>query len=261
LEIIVIIQQQISTTVQAVQAIRNGKQLAEDMPLVEESRQFAEAWQHYRQASAGPHEYLLYPKLLQRLNPLAGQVVLDAGCGEGSFLSHLLRQKPSQLLACDINPELLNIVRSRYGHQVDLFQQDLSTPLKLSSNTCDKLLSSCVLMHLDQTGLRHVAHEFARVLRPSGEAVISVVHYKWAQQMYTLAETTDGTLATCKHKGSVSFTEWYRPGNVLKRAFEQAGFNLLHREDVIIPANAPLPERYRSQAGSPLFELFHLVKR
>jgi ubiquinone/menaquinone biosynthesis C-methylase UbiE len=226
---------------------------------IEKTLDFATAWLEYREKSEAAHEIVLYPRLLQKLGSIKNQVVMDAGCGNGIFINELLKQQPSHIIGFDINEFLINQAQLQFPAQVKLFQHDLAELLPLDNNVCDKLVNSCVLMHLDNPALIFAASEFARVVRPGGEVVVSVVHHKWASRMYDLQEDDNGTLVTRKCKSNVEFVEYYRSGDFLESIFQSVGFQIMEREDVIIPHNSQLPHRYNDNAGFPLFEVFHLL--
>lgn len=246
-------------SVSILEAVSTSVAVAEDV--IERTPEFATAWLRYREESAGPHEIVLYPRLLQKLGIIKDQVIIDAGCGDGTFLRELLKHEPSHIIGFDINQSLINEASLRFGGRVELFQHDLASTLPLGKNICNKLVSSCVLMHLDNPEVIVAASEFARVVQPGGEVVVCVVHHQWASLMYDLQKDEDGVFRVCKCKNGVEFVEFYRSGDFFESVFRDVGFEIIGREDVNIPHNVQLPSRYSNKAGYPLFEIFHLSNK
>jgi SAM-dependent methyltransferase len=133
------------------------------------------AEQHLSQVFEGPfNEYYERPVMHALLGDVAGQRVLDAGCGPGDYAAWLVAHG-AQVLAFDSSPAMVQIARERMGKRAEIRQADLNEPLSFIE-TCswDTVLCSLVLDYLE--GWDRPFNEFNRVLRPSGRVIFSVHH-------------------------------------------------------------------------------------
>ena len=114
--------------------------------------------------------------------PLARQVLLDAGCGTGQYSKALLSQV-AKIEALDINANMLCHAREKFG-QADLtqkisFHESAISTIPLADNAVDSVIINQVLHHLSDSAAndwrahRTVFAELARVLRPGGAIVIN----------------------------------------------------------------------------------------
>jgi SAM-dependent methyltransferase len=96
---------------------------------------------------------------------------LDAACGTGRFADHLA-QRGHRVIGVDGSPEMLEVARRRVpsGHFL-LGQLD---DLPVADDSVDVVTCGLALSHVRD--LVPVLAEFARVLRPGGDLVISDVH-------------------------------------------------------------------------------------
>ena len=106
--------------------------------------------------------------MLALLPDVSGQVVLDAGCGTGRYLE-LLKSRRARAIGIDRSESML----SRVTRPATLIRGDLyAVPLDVSS--VDAVV--CALALGDVADLALAIAEFARVLRPGGLLLYSVVH-------------------------------------------------------------------------------------
>jgi SAM-dependent methyltransferase len=106
-----------------------------------------------------------------------GLAVLDAGCGVGKFNSII--KHADFLLGVDFSWE--GLVRFQKPNQVrtGLIQGDV-TEMPIQDNAFDLALSLQVLSHLPTSDLRaKLLSELARVLKPDGRLIITVMHYSF----------------------------------------------------------------------------------
>ena len=105
-------------------------------------------------------------------------MVLDLGCGNGKYLSHVKEDGRLCLLGCDRSVELLSICREK-GQEVALVD-GLFLPYR--SVCFDAVISIAVVHHLSTNALRRrFLHHLIRVLRSGGSALITV----WAMEKDT----------------------------------------------------------------------------
>ena len=148
-------------------------------------------------------------KLLRRFLAtldVAGQRVLELGCGPGGNLLEGARRAPASLVGIDISASMLALARKNLeGCAVELKKTD-GRRLPLEDQTIDLALTVTVLQHnVDPAGLRRVIAELCRV--SAGRIVI-------------MEDTGDMISAP---KGS----SWImRPVGVYEAEFERHGFHL-----------------------------------
>jgi ubiquinone/menaquinone biosynthesis C-methylase UbiE len=101
------------------------------------------------------------------------QVVVDIGCGTGRHWGHLLARRPRVLHGVDSSPEMLARLRARYpgatlhlrtGKRLDEF----------SDTSVDLVVSTLMLGHVRE--VEDELREWARLLRPGGEIIVTDFH-------------------------------------------------------------------------------------
>ncbi len=112
--------------------------------------------------------------------PLDQAVVLDAGCGTGSYSDALLRYV-GRIEAVDMNPGMLEVAARKLKWAGDriAFHSSRIDELPFGDATFDGVMINQVLHHLPDDpskgfpAHRRVFQEFARVLKPGGTLTIS----------------------------------------------------------------------------------------
>lgn len=201
------------------------------------------------------------PASLALLGDVAGQRVLDAGCGAGSHAAELIRRGAS-VTGLDKSPGMLAIARQRLGSSVPLHEADLAEPLPFASASFDAVLASLVMHYLQDWG--PTLTEFRRVLVPGGCLVISTHHPFMDHQVADGTDyfaTYDFTEEWTKGGQTVLMRFWHRPLHAMTDAFKAAGFAL----DVIAEpqpdpaAESLFPSVYDDLRTSPRFLFFRLT--
>jgi ubiquinone/menaquinone biosynthesis C-methylase UbiE len=98
-----------------------------------------------------------------------GARVADIGAGTGTFAIALAAARPDlDLVAVDGDPRALEIARAKDGAAAVGWKQALAGELPLADGSCDRVVLSLLLHHLDADGKRAALAECRRVLRPQG---------------------------------------------------------------------------------------------
>jgi SAM-dependent methyltransferase len=100
-------------------------------------------------------------------------VALDAACGTGRFAGFLSR-RGHRVIGVDSSPDMLAYARRRVPDGE--FRVGELDRLPLPSDSVDVIVCALALVHVPR--LEPVLAEFARVLRPGGDLVISDVHHE-----------------------------------------------------------------------------------
>jgi ubiquinone/menaquinone biosynthesis C-methylase UbiE len=110
--------------------------------------------------------------LIDQAAPIAGQRILDLGCGTGTLAIELKRRQPgAAVVGLDADPEVLERARAkaeRAGMELEL-TEGFSTALPYEDESFDLVLSTLFFHHLDPAPKRQTVHEIARVLRRGGQ--------------------------------------------------------------------------------------------
>ena len=165
------------------------------------------------------HDFRL--KLIRRYIP-SGRI-LDAGCGFGEWVSYLA-QVGYAAEGLDYSPELIARLNATYPQ--NRWTQGTTQRMPYPEASFDGLISWGVIEH-DQQGPAAQLREFARVLKPSGAAVITVP-----------ADTRRMRNASqLQFSGSGSFFQYFMTHAELQSACESAGLRIAALGD--IPENVP----------------------
>ena len=105
---------------------------------------------------------------LDALEPLAGKVLLDAGCGSGLALS-IAAERGAQTIGVDAAPGMLEITKRRVP-SAELHVGDLES-LPLADHSCDVVVAFNSLQFAESP-MRALA-EFRRVVKPEGDVTIA----------------------------------------------------------------------------------------
>lgn len=120
--------------------------------------------------------YVIDPALFEILGDVRGLRVLDAGCGNG-YLSRLLAKAGAKVDAMDISRRFIEIAEAQErGEPLGVTYRkgsivDLSA---FADGRFDLVVSNLVLQ--DVKGYERALREIARVLKPGGRLVFSLVH-------------------------------------------------------------------------------------
>ena len=153
-------------------------------------------------------------KLLQRqIRSLAGETVLDVGCGTGRLAPLLHKRQVAQLIGIDISEKMLAQARKRGGYN-ELIHHMLPDELPFTWDTFDAILCSLVLVHIQERSLAFVCEEFFRVLKPGGTLYLTNLY----QKRPPVLEAGD--------KKFVILSYLHRDGAILGH-LEEAGFQIL----------------------------------
>ena len=130
--------------------------------------------------------------MLQLLPSMTGLSALDAGCGSGRYLQ-LLADRGARVVGVDQSEEMLRRAK-RIGTTL---RGDLAA-LPIRSESLDVVVSGLALG--DIADLDSTIREFARVLKPGGSLVYSVVHPRGRDEGWQRTfETPQGTFAVDSH--------------------------------------------------------------
>ena len=113
------------------------------------------------------------PVVAEYLSGREPGVALDAACGTGRF-AELLARRGHRVIGVDSSPDMLAHARRRVPDGE--FHVGVLDRLPLPDDCVDVIVCALALVHVPR--LQPVLAEFARVLRPGGDLVISDIHHE-----------------------------------------------------------------------------------
>jgi ubiquinone/menaquinone biosynthesis C-methylase UbiE len=157
-------------------------------------------------------------------------VALDAACGTGRF-AELLAQRGHRVVGVDSSPGMLARARRRVPDgEFHLGELDR---LPLSDESVDVIVCALALVHVPR--LEPVLAEFARVLRPGGDLVISDIHHELV---------TRGSVITARGPAGepcIAATYRHRLGDYLRPALSLGLLVKACAEPTVTRKEGPLP--------------------
>ena len=125
------------------------------------------------------HREIIVPETLRLLDPVAGQRIIDVGCGNGNF-SRRLAGFGLRVEAFDFSPRMIARARERSADTPDnptyrvVDATDPQMLRELGARTFDSAVSNMCLM--DMSDLCPLAAALGSALKTSGSFVFSVMH-------------------------------------------------------------------------------------
>lgn len=127
--------------------------------------------EHFAQTRA--HAWPDVERFIETETGTTTSLALDLGCGNGRH-AELLAPRAETVVCADLSRSVLETARDRTGDRVELLQTD-AADLPLCSERVDIAVYIAALHHLPKRALRiRSLDELARVLTPSGRALVSV---------------------------------------------------------------------------------------
>lgn len=202
--------------------------------------------------------YYERPASLALLGDVAGQRVLDAGCGPGLHAAELVA-RGATVTGLDSSAGLLAEARRVLGSHADLHVADLAEPLPLPDNTFDAVLGSLVMHYIEDWV--PTLREFHRVLVPGGRFVMSTHHPAMDHPLSgrdNYFETYEWSEVWQRGGRDVTMRFWHRPLHAMTDALTAGGFQLdVLSEPQPVPAAKELfPDDWRVLSTAPRFLFF-----
>jgi ubiquinone/menaquinone biosynthesis C-methylase UbiE len=114
----------------------------------------------------------MFGRLLQRLD-LRGKRVIDVGCGTGRHWRSILAREPAELVGYDVSAGMLAELRRKYPRAI-VHQSGADRLTHARDRDCDVVISTLTLCHVP--ALEDAVEEWARVLRPGGDVLLTDFH-------------------------------------------------------------------------------------
>jgi SAM-dependent methyltransferase len=161
-----------------------------------------------------------WPRVLDAVPLVPGQLVLDLGCGVGDPAA-LLARRGARVVAVDADEELLREARSRRLEGVDFRRCDLSA-LPDPGVVADGIWCSLVPAYFPDLGAALAS--WTRPLRPGGWIALTEIDDLWAHE--PLLARTRALLDAYAEEALAAKRYDFRMGRKLRGHLEQAGFTV-----------------------------------
>jgi SAM-dependent methyltransferase len=134
------------------------------------------AFDRYTSSEDSFSENIERPVIESLLGDLRGASALDLGCGSGVYATRLAA-RGAHVVGVDLSAAMIDLARERaraQGAALDWLVADISRPLPFADAQFDLLFTATVLHYVED--LSAVMREVARLLRPRGRLIASLLH-------------------------------------------------------------------------------------
>lgn len=165
------------------------------------AEQVRKGWDVYR-------EYWNNPAFLDFIGDLAGQTVLDAGCGEG-YNTRILARRGARMTGSDISARMIELARIEERREPLGIRYEVASFSDLAGfgeASFEAAVSFMALM--DGPDFEGAAHELFRVLRPGGTLAFSIIHPCFMTRGFGWVEDEQGRARHLTVAGYFDDTPW-----------------------------------------------------
>ena len=117
--------------------------------------------------------------ILKELHIRPGQIILDAGCGNGYMskeFSRLLNQT-GKVFALDPDGEAIEkLTKETQGSNIEAIEADITTTTPLEKSSIDLIYLSTVLHGFTKDEIESFKNEVKRLLKPNGRLAVIEIH-------------------------------------------------------------------------------------
>jgi 2-polyprenyl-3-methyl-5-hydroxy-6-metoxy-1,4-benzoquinol methylase len=190
--------------------------------------------------------------------PMAGQTVLDYGCGPGYLIESLAQHRVSKVFGLDYSPDSIRKYQQHYSsHPLYGGAQMISgKPWPVADGSIDIVIAMEVLEHLNDAQIEETLAEFRRILRPGGYLLVTTPNEEDLESMKYACPCCGSVFNIWQHLKSFSAAS-------LSQILQDCAFRVQRtRAARLLPPSAALLERLKNlmkrALGRPLWQP-HLV--
>ena len=179
----------------------------------------------------------VFAGLLGRV-PIHGKRVIDVGCGTGRHWAKMLAQEPAELVGYDVSSGMLEKLGRKHPGATAHRTHGVTLGYT-STESCDLVVSTLALSHFESATAAF--DEWARVLRPGGEVLLTDVHPAVAIRARTTFRNGERTF---------SIATYVRPLETLQASAFRSGFEVVTLDEIPLKDSvvASLPEQTEARA-------------
>lgn len=209
-------------------------------------------WEEHKILAESSRVVIVIPWLERALADALGPC-LDVGCGSADLTTHLASRLDISIVGID--KSISDSIRTeRESSRLHLVTADITKNGILETGvTFNAAFSNCCFCHIDDEQFVAVLADLFNATEEGAAFVFLVPSISWARSLYSDIEYTSAGLTAVPRSGSRQYfrtPEWYTS------ALQRAGFGQVEHEELLIPQDERLDERYLSRAGNALFSGF-----
>lgn len=157
-------------------------------------------------------------RVLQTMEVKPKEIILDAGCGVGTFIIPLCSQA-SHVYGIDFSKESIKVCKKRLADKKisnATVQTASITNIPLKKNSVDKILCYSVLQYLTIAEIELAIKEFARVLKKSGMLIIYFPNGASFYRIFLSAARFLKTIIKGKKEGQLTYLSYKKLKNKIE---------------------------------------------
>jgi ubiquinone/menaquinone biosynthesis C-methylase UbiE len=136
----------------------------------------AEPHRHRGKSSEG---FLNKDVILREINLLPGQIILDAGCGNGYMSQEFSKilHNTGKVYALDPDGEAIEKLKNKtQGTNIEAIQADITTVTPINNSSIDLIYLSAVFHGFTKDQIENFNNEVKRLLKPNARLAVIEIH-------------------------------------------------------------------------------------
>lgn len=126
-----------------------------------------------------------FPSMTALIGNVSGLDIVDLGCGSGVYAQYLIDNNAAKVTCIDASPEMIDIVQSKLGAQVNTHVLDVTQGLSvIETGSVDLVISPLMIHYL--ADLDSLCAEVNRILKQGGQFIFST-HHPFADFEYSMS--------------------------------------------------------------------------
>ena len=209
-------------------------------------------WEEHKRLAESSRRVIVIPYLSHALGA-ASSPCIDIGCGSADLTSILSQRLGLSIVGID-----KSLPESAYSElaysRLHLVEADITKNGILETGiNFESAFSNCCFCHLDDEHFITVIADLFNALNVGARLVFLVPSISWASALYDGVKHTSSGITAIPRSGS---RQYFRVPAWYTTALARAGFVDIEHEEVLVPNNEQLDERYLSRAGQAIFSAF-----
>ncbi len=209
-------------------------------------------WEEHKQLAESSRQIIVLPWLRNAMSTAAGPCI-DIGCGTADITSYLVAELGLPIVGIDRSISE-SIRQERESSRLHLVAADITKNGILETGVnYNSAFSNCCFCHLDDEQFVTAIADLFNTTKACAKFAFLVPSISWARALYSDIKYTASGISAVPRSGS---TQYFRTPEWYMSTLERAGFGQVTHEELLVPQDERLAERYLSRAGDPIFSAF-----